>query len=131
MPGLSPPEFIHEIPCLFLLVILRTLLYKCAHLPAAEETMRVIIIGAGEVGYHIAKKLSDEKKDVVLIDNDPAKIRRISENLDVQALLGSGTSPRMLRLAGIQEAELLAAATNSDEVNLIACLLALESTGTW
>ena len=86
--------------------------------------MRVIIIGAGEVGYHIAKKLSDEKKDVVLIDNDPAKIRRISENLDVQALLGSGTSPRMLRLAGIQEAELLAAATNSDEVNLIACLLA-------
>ncbi|MBN1548012.1 MAG: Trk system potassium transporter TrkA [Syntrophaceae bacterium] len=86
--------------------------------------MRVIIIGAGEVGYHIAKKLSDEKKDVVLIDTDPAKIRRISENLDVQALLGSGTSPRMLRLAGIEEAELLAAATDSDEVNLIACLLA-------
>ena len=50
--------------------------------------MRVIIIGAGEVGYHIAKKLSDEKKDVVLIDKDPAKIRRISENIDVQALLG-------------------------------------------
>ncbi len=86
--------------------------------------MRVIIIGAGEVGYHIAKKLSDEKKDVVLIDKDPAKIRRISENIDVQALLGSGTSPRMLRLAGIQDAELLAAATDSDEVNLIACLLA-------
>lgn len=86
--------------------------------------MRVIIIGAGEVGYHIAKKLSDEKKDVVLIDKDPAKIRRISENLDIQALLGSGTSPRMLRMAGIQEAELLAAATDSDEVNLIACLLA-------
>ncbi|MEN6509893.1 MAG: NAD-binding protein, partial [Smithella sp.] len=86
--------------------------------------MRVIIIGAGEVGYHIAKKLSDEKKDVVLIDKDPAKIRRISENIDVQGLLGSGTSPRMLRLAGIQDAELLAAATDSDEVNLIACLLA-------
>jgi len=86
--------------------------------------MRVIIIGAGEVGYHIAKKLSDEKKDVVLIDTDPSKIRRISEHLDVQALLGSGTSPRMLRLAGIEEAELLAAATDSDEVNLIACLLA-------
>ncbi len=86
--------------------------------------MRVIIIGAGEVGYHIAKKLSDEKKDVVLIDTDPSKIRRISEHLDVQALLGSGTSPRMLRMAGIQEAELLAAATDSDEVNLIACLLA-------
>jgi len=86
--------------------------------------MRVIIIGAGEVGYHIAKKLSDEKKDVVLIDTDPAKIRRISENLDVQALLGSGTSPQMLRQAGIQEAKLLVAATDSDEANLIACLLA-------
>lgn len=90
----------------------------------AEEIMRVIIIGAGEVGYHIAKKLSDEKKDVVLIDTDPAKIRRIGEHLDIQALLGSGTSPQMLRTAGIQEAKLLVAATDSDEVNLIACLLA-------
>ncbi|HDQ04546.1 MAG TPA: Trk system potassium transporter TrkA, partial [Deltaproteobacteria bacterium] len=86
--------------------------------------MRTIIIGAGEVGYHIAKKLSDEKKDVVLIDKDPAKIRRISEDLDIQALLGSGTSPKMLRRAGVEEAELLCAATDSDEVNLIACLLA-------
>jgi len=86
--------------------------------------MRTIIIGAGEVGYHIAKKLSDEKKDVVLIDKDPAKIRRISEDLDIQALLGSGTSPRMLRRAGVEEAELLCAATDSDEVNLIACLIA-------
>ena len=94
------------------------------NLPLAEEIMRVIIIGAGEVGYHIAKKLSDEKKDVVLIDTDPGKIRRIGEHLDVQALLGSGTSPQMLRTAGIQEAKLLVAATDSDEVNLIACLLA-------
>ena len=94
------------------------------NLPMAEEIMRVIIIGAGEVGYHIAKKLSDEKKDVVLIDTDPAKIRRIGEHLDIQALLGSGTSPQMLRTAGIQEAKLLVAATDSDEVNLIACLLA-------
>ncbi len=94
------------------------------NLPMAEEIMRVIIIGAGEVGYHIAKKLSDEKKDVVLIDTDPGKIRRIGEHLDVQALLGSGTSPQMLRTAGIQEAKLLVAATDSDEVNLIACLLA-------
>ncbi len=86
--------------------------------------MRVIIVGAGEVGYHIAKKLSDEKKDVVLIDKNEAKIRRINENLDVQALLGSGTSPRMLRQAGIQDAKLLVAATDVDEVNLISCLLA-------
>jgi trk system potassium uptake protein TrkA len=86
--------------------------------------MRVVIIGAGEVGYHIAKKLSEENHNVCLIDKSLEKIRRINDNLDVQAFLGSGTSPRMLRNVGIDSAELLVAATNSDEANLIACLLA-------
>lgn len=86
--------------------------------------MKIIIVGAGEVGYHIAQKLSEENQDVFLIDKDPEKIRRITENLDVQALLGSGTSPEMLRTSGIKEADMLVAATDSDEVNLIACLLA-------
>ncbi|MBN1380841.1 MAG: Trk system potassium transporter TrkA [Deltaproteobacteria bacterium] len=86
--------------------------------------MRVVIIGAGEVGYHIAKKLSDESHDVFLIDKNIEKIRRINDNLDVQAFLGSGTSPQMLRNVGIDSAELLVAATDSDEANLIACLLA-------
>lgn len=86
--------------------------------------MKIIIVGAGEVGYHIAQKLSEENQDVFLIDKDPEKIRRITENLDVQALLGSGTSPEMLRSSGIKEADMLVAATDSDEVNLIACLLA-------
>lgn len=85
--------------------------------------MRIIIVGAGEVGYVIAKKLSEENQDVVLIDKDPKKIRRIGENLDIQTFWGSGTSPQMLRDAGIEEAEMLVAATDSDEVNLIACLL--------
>lgn len=86
--------------------------------------MKTIIVGAGEVGYHIAEKLSEENQDVFLIDKDPEKIRRITENLDVQALLGSGTSPEMLKTSGIKEADMLVAATDSDEVNLIACLLA-------
>ncbi len=86
--------------------------------------MRIIIVGAGEVGYSIAKQLSEENQDVVLIDKDPKKIKRISENIDVQTIWGSGTSPQMLRDAGIEEAEMLVAATDSDEVNLIACLLA-------
>lgn len=113
MPGLSFLLFLQVYP-----------VYKTASSVQTEVLVRIIIIGAGEVGYHIAKKLSDEKRDVVLIDKDPAKVRRISENLDIQALLGSGTSPKMLREAGIEKAELLAAATDSDEVNLIACLLA-------
>jgi trk system potassium uptake protein TrkA len=86
--------------------------------------VKIIIVGAGEVGFHSAQKLSEENQDVVLIDKDPEKIKRITENLDVQAILGSGTSPGMLRNAGIMEANMLVAATDSDEVNLIACLLA-------
>jgi trk system potassium uptake protein TrkA len=85
--------------------------------------VKIIIVGAGEVGFHIAKKLSEENQDVVLIDKDPLMIKRINENLDVQALLGSGTSPQVLREAGIQNADMLVAAADSDEVNLISCLL--------
>lgn len=86
--------------------------------------MKIIIVGAGEVGFHLAQKLSEENQDVFLVDKDPDKIKRITENLDVRAILGPGTSPEMLRTAGIKNADMLVAATDSDEVNLIACLLA-------
>lgn len=86
--------------------------------------MKILIVGAGEVGFHIAQKLSEENQEVVLIDKEYEKIKRITEELDVQAILGSGTSPEMLKTAGIQNADMLVAATDSDEVNLIACLLA-------
>jgi len=86
--------------------------------------MKIIIVGAGEVGFHIAQRLSEENQNVFLIDKDPDQIKRITENLDVQAILGSGTSPQMLRTSGITDADLLVAATDSDEVNLIACFLA-------
>ena len=86
--------------------------------------MKIIAVGAGEVGFHIAQRLSEEGQDVVVIDRDPVKIRRITDNLDVQALLGSGTSPRVLKDAGIKDADMLVAATDSDEANLISCLLA-------
>jgi trk system potassium uptake protein TrkA len=86
--------------------------------------VKIIIVGAGEVGFHIAQRLSEEGQDVVLIDKDPRQIKRITENLDVQAFLGSGTSPNLLKNSGIETADMLVAATDSDEVNLIACLLA-------
>jgi len=86
--------------------------------------VKIIIVGAGEVGFHIAKRLSEEGQDVIIIDRDPLQIKKINESLDVQAFLGSGTSPRLLKEAGIKEADLLVAATDSDEVNLISCLLA-------
>lgn len=86
--------------------------------------MSIIIIGAGEVGYHLAHRLSQEKKDVVIIDRDLDKIRRVQNTLDVQAIHGSGGSLSLLRQAGISEASMVIAVTNSDEVNMISCLVA-------
>jgi trk system potassium uptake protein TrkA len=86
--------------------------------------MSIIIIGAGEVGYHLAYRLSQEKKDVVIIDRDLDKIRRVQNTLDVQAIHGSGGSLSLLRQAGISEASMVIAVTNSDEVNMISCLVA-------
>ena len=86
--------------------------------------MSIIIIGAGEVGYNVALKLSRERKEIVVIDKDEEKIQRVSETLDVQAIHGSGSSLRVLRKAGIEGAEIVIAATDSDEVNMVSCLVA-------
>jgi len=86
--------------------------------------VKIIIAGAGEVGFHIAQRLSEENHDVAIIDKDAQHIKRVGEDLDVQAFLGSGTSPKMLKEAGIHDAELLVAATDSDETNLMTCLMA-------
>jgi trk system potassium uptake protein len=86
--------------------------------------MSIIIIGAGEVGYNLAYRLVQEKKDVVIIDRDPEKIRRVQNTLDVQAIQGSGASISLLKEAGISEASMVIAVTNSDEVNMISCLVA-------
>jgi trk system potassium uptake protein TrkA len=84
--------------------------------------LKILIVGAGEVGFNIANRLAHENKEVVVIDEDPEAIKRISENIDVQVVNGSGSSPVVLEEAGIKEAEILLAVTNSDEVNLVACL---------
>jgi len=86
--------------------------------------LKIIIVGAGEVGFHIASHLAREKKDVVVIDENPEAVRRVSDHIDVQTLIGSGSSPVMLETAGIREAEILLAVTNRDETNLVACLMA-------
>ncbi|MBT3310966.1 MAG: Trk system potassium transporter TrkA [Desulfobacterales bacterium] len=86
--------------------------------------MKIVIVGAGEVGFHIASRLALESKDVVVIDNDPEAIRRVSDNIDVSVVTGSGSSPVVLEAAGIKEAEILLAVTDSDGSNLVACLVA-------
>lgn len=86
--------------------------------------MSVVIIGAGEMGYHLARRLSFEKRDVVLIDRKAERVNHVHNNLDVKALVGRGASPAVLREAGIEKASILIAVTDSDEVNLMACYVA-------
>jgi trk system potassium uptake protein len=86
--------------------------------------MKIIIVGAGQVGLHIASRLAHENKDVVVIDKDPAALARVAEKIDVEVVVGSGSSPVLLEEAGIKESDILLAVTDSDEVNLVACLVA-------
>ena len=86
--------------------------------------MKIVIVGAGEVGFHIASHLAHENKDVVVVDKNADALRRVSENIDVQVIHGSGSSPVVLAEAGIKSAEILLAVTNKDETNLVACLMA-------
>ncbi len=83
--------------------------------------MRIIIIGAGEVGFHIADRLAAEEKEVVFIDKDQGVLDQMADRLDVETICGSGSSPQVLEAAGIKTADMLMAVTDSDEINLIAC----------
>jgi len=86
--------------------------------------MHIIIVGAGEVGYQIAKFLAAENIDVIVIDKDMEKLKRISEELDVAVIEAEGGDPTALKEAGADKANMILAVTNSDETNMIACLLA-------
>jgi trk system potassium uptake protein TrkA len=86
--------------------------------------LRTVIIGAGEVGSNTARMLSEEGHDVVLIEQDETLVERASEQLDALVIHGNGASPRLLAEAGIEKADLLVAASSSDEANIIACLAA-------
>ena len=86
--------------------------------------MKVIICGAGQIGAGIAKYLSQEQTDVVVIDNNPENINKISDSLDLQAILGNPTHPPVLEHAGIREAQLIIAVTPSDETNILTCQIA-------
>ncbi|MBF0451321.1 MAG: Trk system potassium transporter TrkA [Candidatus Magnetomorum sp.] len=86
--------------------------------------MKVVIIGAGEVGFHIASRIAYERKEVVVIDTNEDALRRVSEAIDVQVIKGSGSSPSVLKQAGIEDANIVLAVTDSDQINIVACLFA-------
>lgn len=86
--------------------------------------MKIMIIGAGEVGAHLARRLSLEKHELVVIDKDPAKCRALQEELDIATLCGGGAHPSTLAEGGLAGMDMLIAASGTDEVNLIACMIA-------
>lgn len=86
--------------------------------------MRVIICGAGQVGYGIAERLAAEKNDVSIIDTAPELIHAIRDQLDVRGFVGHGSHPEVLEAAGAQNADMIIAVTLFDEVNIVACEVA-------
>lgn len=91
---------------------------------AGVMNMKIIIIGDGKVGYSLAESLSKEKNDVTIIDKNPEALNKASEYLDVMCIRGNGVSTNILLEAGVKEADLLIAATSSDEMNMVCCLTA-------
>ncbi len=86
--------------------------------------MKVIVCGAGQVGTTLARHLSSEANDVVVIDQSDDLIRRLDDSLDVRGIVGYASRPGVLEQAGAADADMIIAATVSDEVNMVACMVA-------
>ncbi|MBB3229693.1 Trk system potassium transporter TrkA [Halomonas stenophila] len=86
--------------------------------------MKIIILGAGQVGGTLAEHLAHEENDITVVDIDGARLRELHTRLDIRTVQGVASYPAVLRQAGCEDADLLIAVTNSDEVNMIACQVA-------
>ncbi len=92
--------------------------------------MKIIILGAGQVGASMADILASEANDVTLIDNDAGHLRLLQDRLDIRTVVGNASYPDVLAQAGAEDADLLLAVTSSDEVNMVACTVAAARFGT-
>lgn len=86
--------------------------------------MKILILGAGQVGHSVAAALAHEDNDVTIVDTNAAALRDLREKLDVRVEVGQASYPRVLERAGIADADMLIAVTNSDEINMMACQVA-------
>lgn len=86
--------------------------------------MRILIAGGGEVASQLARRLTREGNEIVIVEQDAARCARLEESLDAKIVRGSAASVRTLHEAGVRDADMLIAVTNSDEANLLACLIA-------
>ncbi len=86
--------------------------------------MKILILGAGQVGSSVAAALASENNDITVVDADSGRLRELSERLDIRTVVGHASLPSVLGHAGAEDADLLIAVTSSDEVNLVACQVA-------
>ncbi|GAA0826401.1 MULTISPECIES: Trk system potassium transporter TrkA [Marinomonas] len=86
--------------------------------------MKIIIIGAGQVGATLAENLANEDNDITVIDPDLTRLRELQDRLDIQTVEGSGSHPAVLAQAGCNDADMLIAVSNQDETNMVACQVA-------
>ena len=86
--------------------------------------MNIIILGAGQVGSTVAESLVSEANDITVVDLDAEKLKLLQGRLDLRTLVGNASHPSILEQAGIVDADMLLAVTQSDEVNMVACKLA-------
>ena len=85
--------------------------------------MRIILAGAGEVGAHLIKMLSNEDHDIIVIDNDPERLKAIGTSMDVMTLEGNANSISILKESKVSKADLFIAITSSEDVNVTAAIL--------
>lgn len=86
--------------------------------------MKIIVVGAGKVGYSVAQRLVQDEHDVYVIEQSPERIKNLENSLDVSLVQGNGSSLPLLREIGMDDVGMLIAVTDSDEVNLLACAVA-------
>ena len=83
--------------------------------------MKILILGAGQVGGTLAENLANEANDITVVDNDSARLRELQDRLDIRTMHGRASYPTVLRQAGAEDADMVIAVTNSDETNMVAC----------
>ena len=86
--------------------------------------MKVIILGAGQVGASVAEGLVSEENDITVIDCNAARLAKLQDRLDLRTVVGDAATPSVLRSAGAEDADMVIALTQSDQSNLVACKLA-------
>jgi len=86
--------------------------------------LKIVILGAGQVGSTVAWSLAGEDNDITIVDKDSSQLKHLQDHLDIRAVIGHASHPKVLVRAGIEDADIIIAVTNSDEVNMIACQVA-------